>query len=402
MQQSFPISDVDVNLIKNWEVKSNTSDYNLDRIRYEIELGNESKGGINLKPFYQREYKFTVKDESLLIESLLGGIPIPVIYLASDTSRVPHISNVIDGQHRLMAVYRFLNNKFPLSGLTKFKQLDGLYFDQLHPTIQNKLLYQISLKLEFIHVQDDPDLEIEIFTRYNQGTHPLTPQEIRHVVFNSLFNEWLISELNTLSKKKYIKEMFNMSKKRFSDKTIHQEIYICLSIYKNIVEPNYHIKFNKNPKEHRINLGINTDNYSSTDYATEFMSYARHLDEFESRQLIQECDSFFKNFITFLKSVFYDTGLEYPLSKEIFQPIGVKNYKMQTSILMIMTSVFKIITDKEIPYGSETEKQKLKECISNGFNQSDFPNVTSSTTEPKFLIRTISTIVDEIETSYKK
>jgi hypothetical protein len=85
-------------LIKNWAVKSNTSDYNLDRIKYEIDLGNNDTGGINLKPFYQRDYKFTKKDESLLIESLLGGIPIPVIYLASDTSKIPHISNVIDGR----------------------------------------------------------------------------------------------------------------------------------------------------------------------------------------------------------------------------------------------------------------------------------------------------------------
>ncbi|MBH7818011.1 DUF262 domain-containing protein, partial [Clostridioides difficile] len=95
IQEKFQ-SPIDDSLIKNWEIKSNTSDYNLDRIKYEIELGNECKGGINLKPFYQREYKFTRKDESLLIESLLGGIPIPVIYLASDTSKVPHISNVID------------------------------------------------------------------------------------------------------------------------------------------------------------------------------------------------------------------------------------------------------------------------------------------------------------------
>lgn len=400
MQTSFSISDVDVSHIKNWEVKSNTSDYNLERIKYEIELGDKNEGGINLKPFYQREYKFTVKDESLLIESLLGGIPIPVIYLASDTSKVPHVSNVIDGQHRLMAVYRFLDNRFALKGLKKFTKLEGLTFSQLHLSIQNKLLYQISLKLEFIHIQDDPDLEIEIFTRYNQGTNPLTSQEIRHVVFNSYFNEWLINYLSELSKKKYVKEIFNMSKKRMSDKTIHQEFYILLGIYKNMLEPGYHTKFNKVKKEHVIQLGINTDNYSSTDYATEFMSYARHLDELESTQLINECETYINQFIVFLKTVYFDMGLEYPLSKEVFQENPIKNYKMQTSILMIMGSVFKIIHDKGIPYVSQAEKIKLKECIAKGFNQSDFPSVTSSTTEPKFLIRTISTIIDELETCY--
>ncbi|MFR4767504.1 MAG: DUF262 domain-containing protein, partial [Paraclostridium sordellii] len=241
IQETFQ-STVDDTLIKNWEIKSNTSDYNLDRIRYEIDLGNQSKGGINLKPFYQREYKFTRKDESLLIESLLGGIPIPVIYLASDTKKIPHVSNVIDGQHRLMAVYRFLNDKFPLTGLKKFKELEGLYFRNLHPSIQNKLLYQISLTLEFIHVQDDPELELEIFTRYNQGTNPLTAQEIRHVVFSSNFNDWLVDKITEWRKIDYISDIFNMSKSRFGDKAVHQEFYVMLGIYKNLVSPNYSSK----------------------------------------------------------------------------------------------------------------------------------------------------------------
>lgn len=399
-QESLLKSDVDVSLIKNWEVNSNTSDYNLDRIRYEIELGNQNKGGINLKPFYQREYKFTKKDESLLIESLLGGIPIPVIYLASDTSKVPHVSNVIDGQHRLMAVNRFLNNEFALTGLKKFKQLDKLYFKDLHPSIQNKLLYQISLTLEFIHVQDDPELELEIFTRYNQGTNPLTPQEIRHVVFSSYFNDWLVNKLKNWKDIKYMKEIFNLSTKRFNDKSTHQEFYVLLAIFKNLNTPNYSNQYSKHKKNHIIKVGINQDYYSSTSYVTEFMSFARNLDEIESQSLISECESFINKFSAFLKSVFYDTGLYYPLSKEIFQVEKTRNYKMQTSILMIMTSVFNSILENNIPYFSESDKLKLKQAISSGFNSSDFPTTTSSTTEPKLLVRTISTIVNELERQY--
>lgn len=399
-QETFLASNIDVSLIKNWEVNSNTSDYNLDRVRQEIDLGNKNQGGINLKPFYQREYKFTKKDESLLIESLLGGIPIPVIYLASDTSKVPHISNVIDGQHRLMAVHRFLNNQFALTGLKKFTQLDGLYFKQLHATIQNKLLYQISLTLEFIHVQDDPELELEIFTRYNQGTNPLTPQEIRHVVLNSFFNEWLINKIEEWKKVKYIREILNISNKRFGDKSVHQELYVMLGIYKNLISPNYSIKLLKNKKEHLIKTGINQDYYSSTSYIIEFMSYARKLDEIESQGLISECELFINKFLSFLKEVFYNTGLYYPLSKEIFQIEKTRNYKLQTSILMIMTSVFFWILENHIPYHTHDEKDKIKMVLAKGFNNSEFPTTTSSTTEPKFLVRTISTIINEFELSY--
>lgn len=386
-------SQVDDGLIKKWEIKSNTSDYNLDRIKYEIDLGNASKGGINLRPFYQRDYKFTRKDESLLIESLLGGIPIPVIYLASDTSRIPHISNVIDGQHRLMAVYRFLDNKFALTGMKKFKELEGLYFRNLHPSIQNKLLYQISLTLEFIHVQDDPELELEIFTRYNQGTNPLTQQEIRHVVFSSDFNDWVVSKINEWKRIDYISNIFNMSKSRFGDKTVHQEFYVLLGIYKNLVSPNY----SSSTKVYNIKYGINQDYYNSTSYVTEFMGYARKLDDIQSIGLINECDLFLSKFIYFLEEVFYSNGILYPLSKEVYQRDRmVRNYKMQTSILMIMTSVFYWILENGIDYYSKMSQEKLIKAISIGFNNSEFPSTKSSTTEPKFLVRTINTIIDAI------
>ena len=398
-QEKFK-STVTDDLIKKWEIKSNTSDYNLDRIKYEINLGNEGKGGINLKPFYQREYKFTRKDESLLIESLLGGIPIPVIYLASDTSIVPHVSNVIDGQHRLMAVYRFLTNKFSLTGLKKYTELENLYFNDLHSSIKNKLLYQISLTLEFIHVQDDPELELEIFTRYNQGTNPLTSQEIRHVVFSSSFNDWLCNKLNDWYKETYMKDIFNMSASRFGDKTIHQEFYVLLAIYKNIISPNYAVKDLK--KYQKIVLGINQDYYNSPSYVTEFMSYCRNLSDIDTKGLIHECEMFMCKFIHFLREVFYKNGLRYPLSKEIFQgERTVRNYKMQTSILMIMTSVYYWIMDNNIDYTTEKSKELLRMSIANGFCTSEFPNTKSSTTEPKFLVRTISNIIDVLNKELK-
>lgn len=170
-------------MLKNiWKINSNVVQYNLKTIIDEIELGNKKQGGINLKPYYQREYKFTQKQESLLIESLILGIPIPTIYLASDTSKIPNVSNVIDGQHRLMAVYRFLKNQFKLTGLNKYTILNGKTFSELDINIQNKLLYQTSMTLQFIHVQNDPELELEIFIRYNKTSNPLSEQEIKKII----------------------------------------------------------------------------------------------------------------------------------------------------------------------------------------------------------------------------
>lgn len=388
-------------LKEKWEVSSNTTDLTLQSIVDQINSGNKGNGGINLRPFYQREYKFTRKDESLLLESLLGGIPIPVIYMASDTSVIPHVSNVIDGQHRLMAVSRFLENKFKLIGLQKYEELNGLNFSELHPTIQNKLKYQISLTFQLIHTQDDPELEIEIFTRYNQGTNPLTKQEIRHVVYDSPFNDWLIKAVKDLQNNETSKTIFNINKKRFNDKAIHQELYVLFGIFNNSSTPNYsYVKRSKlaeqkrkTAKRYTIMNGINQDFFSSPEYVNEFMMYAKNLEETESSSLINKCNEFIYLFITFLKNIYLDNGVENPLSKEIYGPVKKLNHKMQTSILMIMGSVFISVLNSEIDSHDKNTGLALQEAIRVGFKDSKFPEITTSTTEPTLLLETIDSII---------
>ncbi len=394
----------DLALKEKWEVSSNTTDYTLQTIVDQIKEGNKGNGGINLKPFYQRDYKFTRKDESLLMESLLGGIPIPVIYMASDTSKIPHVTNVIDGQHRLMSVFRFLENKFKLTGLQKYEELNNLHFRELHPTVQNKLKHQISLTFQLIHTQDDPELEIEIFTRYNQGTNPLTRQEIRHVVYNSPFNDWLINLVKSLKENSTSIEILNINKTRYSNKAIHQELYVMFGIFKNLCQPNYSYegRFSlaeirgKYIKKYDIQNGINQDFFSSPEYVDEFMNYCRNLNEEESNLQIKECEDFIYSFIKFLKDTFLDEGINYPLSKEIYGPVKRRNHKMQTSILMIMTSVFYNISISGINYHDAEVQRKLKERIALGFINSKFPEVVTSTTERTLLRDTVKTILNSI------
>ena len=158
-----------------WKVMSTSDKKTLKTVCDEIDSALKGESGIRLDPEYQRDYKFTQKDESMLIESILMGIPLPIIYLSSDTRSVPHVANIIDGQHRLRALYRYLKNEFCLKGVE----------------FQNQLLFQSSLTFKNIHVQDNAELEMEIFKRYNIGTHPLSQQEIRHAVYRSEFNIWL-------------------------------------------------------------------------------------------------------------------------------------------------------------------------------------------------------------------
>jgi 5-methylcytosine-specific restriction endonuclease McrA len=68
-------------------------------------------------PEWQRGYIWKLKDEQLLIDSILKGIPIPKFYLTQDfdSRKKANVHNVIDGQQRLRAIYRFLTNKFTVT-----------------------------------------------------------------------------------------------------------------------------------------------------------------------------------------------------------------------------------------------------------------------------------------------
>lgn len=87
-------------------------------------------------PDYQRKYVYDDKRASCLIESILIGIPIPVIYLAEEDEG---IYSVIDGQQRITSFVRYLKNEFQLSGLKKLQRLNGLYFKELDKSLQRRL-----------------------------------------------------------------------------------------------------------------------------------------------------------------------------------------------------------------------------------------------------------------------
>jgi len=91
--------------------------------------GKWNRAEIIPDPDWQRGYIWKQKDEELLIDSILRGIPIPKIYLTQDfdSRKKSFINNIVDGQQRITAIYRFFTNKFPIIIDNKeyyFKDLD--------------------------------------------------------------------------------------------------------------------------------------------------------------------------------------------------------------------------------------------------------------------------------------
>lgn len=72
-------------------------------------------------PHFQRRYVWTEPQASRLIESLIIQCPIPVIYLNQENDES---LSVIDGNQRLTSIRKYMENQFPLKGLTAYPELE--------------------------------------------------------------------------------------------------------------------------------------------------------------------------------------------------------------------------------------------------------------------------------------
>ena len=162
----------------------------------EVLLARYQRGKLNIQPSYQRQYVWDGKKASLLVESVLLDIPIPIIYLAQNDDGV---ENVIDGQQRLTSLFSFILGKFPdgrafkLSGLNVYTELNGKLYKDLDDEKQEKIR-DYALRVISFTKESDPDLQYEIFQRLNTGSVALNDQELRNCIYRGKFND-LLKEL---------------------------------------------------------------------------------------------------------------------------------------------------------------------------------------------------------------
>ncbi|HWE45556.1 MAG TPA: DUF262 domain-containing protein [Caulobacteraceae bacterium] len=193
MSDSFERDDLDEEVTEDlrfWEKRQRELvtaqvDYNLGTLR---DLAEEST--IELKPHFQRRFRWDNAKRSKLIESLLLNVPIPPIYLNEDKYGK---YSVIDGKQRISTVQQFLGNSLKLEKLSIFHDLNGKKYSELPPPIQTILRTRPTLRAIIVLRQSDPAIKYEVFQRLNTGGVPLNAQEIRNNVFagrlNSKINE---------------------------------------------------------------------------------------------------------------------------------------------------------------------------------------------------------------------
>jgi len=153
---------------------------------------------IKVSPAYQRQFRWPAERCSQFIESLMLGIPIPSLFMATDADNT---WEVVDGVQRLSTILKFagdaevrerhgLNGPLILTGLTKLTEFDGLGLIDLPLNLQNHF-WTRPAKVITLNDKSDTVVRYDLFERLNTGGIALSAQEIRDCIFTGVFAEHL-------------------------------------------------------------------------------------------------------------------------------------------------------------------------------------------------------------------
>lgn len=149
---------------------------------------DEQAGDLILAPIFQRRKVWDDKRSSRLVESAILEVPLPVFYMAESQDGT---QEVIDGQQRLSALFRFMDNKYALASLKALPGLNGKHFRDLDGATQ-KAVKNCAVRVVLFKKESDPNLRFDIFERLNTGAVPLNDQELRNCIYRGPYNDLLL------------------------------------------------------------------------------------------------------------------------------------------------------------------------------------------------------------------
>ena len=174
-------SRIDINSVDE-ESTTYPVEVKIQRDMYSVrELKTEHKDKmLVLAPDFQREFVWNLKQKSELIESILMGIPLPMIYFFEGEGGV---IQVVDGKQRLTSLFEFLDNKYPLSNtLSIMRGLRGKRYKDLTPAERTKIARHQFVTQTIIPPTPDK-IKFDIFERVNRKGTTLKNQEMRNALY---------------------------------------------------------------------------------------------------------------------------------------------------------------------------------------------------------------------------
>jgi|GEM_PF-4711178 lin0833 protein len=157
---------------------------------------------IDMNPDFQRNFVWSNKAKSLLIESLLLNIPIPSIYL-NQTKLNFYLP--ADGLQRLNAINVFLSGELKLTGLEYLVQFNGYKYkpknsqdkSPILPMDIKRRIRDYTINCNIIDSSTPDEVKLDIFRRLNSSGVKLNPQELRNsITTEAIRNLYKVMEKN--------------------------------------------------------------------------------------------------------------------------------------------------------------------------------------------------------------
>jgi hypothetical protein len=162
--------------------------------RWTTEKLKELRNSIDPKPQYQRGDAWDDKQRSFLIDSILTNFDIPKIYLRHSKNIGNFDYEVADGQQRLKAIWRFLDDELPLQGMSKeHAHLNGKVFSNLSVD-ENRQVTEYQFVTTVVYAAKNDEIR-ELFRRLQLGVR-LNPAEIRNSIASGVGNQIRAIALN--------------------------------------------------------------------------------------------------------------------------------------------------------------------------------------------------------------
>jgi hypothetical protein len=154
---------------KQREVKYDLRDFTIDYIVREF------REGLFFVPDYQREFVWDLRRQCRFIESVLLGLPIPMMFVADlDDGRL----EVVDGAQRMRTLESYTNGDLRLNHLDRLPRLNGSTFSNL-PESQRRKFGTKALRVVVLEDSTTAETRQEIFDRINTSPMRARPAEIR-------------------------------------------------------------------------------------------------------------------------------------------------------------------------------------------------------------------------------
>lgn len=148
-------------------------------------LAGEDKGENEIFiPDYQRDFVWSLKQQSRFIESVMIGLPIPYLFVADVSAEEEALSGrleIVDGTQRIRTLAAYVTDNLSLEGLEKLPALNGMLFSDLLPSRQRRFK-RVTIRLIELTEEASEETRRDMFDRLNSGGTRLNPMEIRRGV----------------------------------------------------------------------------------------------------------------------------------------------------------------------------------------------------------------------------